>query len=234
MYRFQEKLMFCRAPVFDFRAPHASCLSPSSADYTATLTAKSIYKHTRTSSCYAFLPQCFSASSSFLLFEMAPPNAPSSPPVDLRARYNVPANWQEPVMYFDPERLPALPPIPDPALAQQAFQHRTSPHLKFRDGNRTTPYDRDLNSYEPLEGIGDRLLNYAVYRCLRQRFTGATAGILGVSSYPVTLPRVPRLTRLNMSTSRTSHSALRRIERSPTCRLPIACSTGSSTPDGTT
>ncbi|KAG0657953.1 hypothetical protein C6P46_006125 [Rhodotorula mucilaginosa] len=105
---------------------------------------------------------------------MAAPNAPSSPPVDLRQRYSVPEHWADPTMYFDPDRLPPLPPIPDAALARQAFRHRSSPLLQPGE-----PYDRNLNSYEPLEGIGDRLINYAAYKCLRQQFAGATATILG-------------------------------------------------------
>lgn len=108
-------------------------------------------------------------------------------------------------MYFDPDRLPALPPIPDPSLARQAFLHRSSPLLQLKDGCQTTPYDRDLDSYEPLEGLGDRLISYAVYKSLRQRFAGATATILGVSSPPVTFRRAPRL---KMSTYRTSPGAL--------------------------
>lgn len=187
MYRFLHVL-----PCSGFRFSRSSCFmharhSPPQA-IGQTLTAKSISERPRTSSCYTFLLQCFSASSSFLLFEMAAPNAPSSQPVDLRQRYSVPEHWADPTMYFDPDRLPPLPPIPDLGLARQAFLHRSSPLLQPGE-----PYDRSLNSYEPLEGIGDRLLNYAVYKCLRQQFAGATATILGVSSLPFTFRRVSRL-----------------------------------------
>lgn len=200
MYRFRENLCLAvlRFSIFALLMLHARHSPPQAIGQ--TLTAKSISGRSRTSSCYTLFSQCFSASSSFLLFEMAAPNAPSSPPVDLRQRYSVPEHWADPTMYFDPDRLPPLPPIPDAALARQAFRHRSSPLLQPGE-----PYDRNLNSYEPLEGIGDRLINYAAYKCLRQQFAGATATILGVSSLPFTCRRVPRL---NTYTYRMSPGAL--------------------------
>ena len=68
-----------------------------------------------------------------------------------------------------------------PALARQAFVHRSAPCLRAETTTPpTTPYERDLKSYEPLEGLGDCLLGYAVYRCIRATFKDATATILGV------------------------------------------------------
>lgn len=78
--------------------------------------------------------------------------------LDLRTRLSVPPSWPDPLLCFDPAALPPLPEIKDHAIAQQVFLHRS---IHMAEGDLSL-LSRISKSYEPLEGLGDRILHLEV------------------------------------------------------------------------
>ncbi|GAA6002008.1 hypothetical protein JCM10207_003035 [Rhodosporidiobolus poonsookiae] len=110
----------------------------------------------------------------------------SSEPVptfaSLRSQLGIPAAWPQPELPFAPQHLPPLPPIPYPALARQATLHRSADSLRVSTatGQRErSAYEREVYSYERLEGLGDRRLASVVYAHLMDEFPDLNPSLLG-------------------------------------------------------